>query len=247
MKRIAFILCTMFICVDAWPETTDLKFVIDNETYATQTCTVGGAVNLPPTPTKYGYDFDGWAPVFYRGTFATWNNIPTNTGDYLGDTNGSNIPRENDYIIVNNASDVPEYKDEEIEIRITNITRSFSDWATPYGASCYVYINKNLYSDCISQTTPRITIENSIYTDMHNIWSYGTRWATNVDTVVNFLGKKYQPGQFFLVLAKQTNSNGTYYTRIVNNYPYSGKWLLRYHGNWDDYNRGGWIAEKQLD
>ena len=103
MKRFVLLLSILF-CNVVIAETTDLQFVVDNETYATKTCTIGGGVELPTEPTKYGYDFDGWQPVFYRGTFANWAAIPNSAGGYLGDSNGSNIPQENDYIIVNDST-----------------------------------------------------------------------------------------------------------------------------------------------
>lgn len=41
---------------------------IDNTVYDTTTCTVGGTLNLPTAPTRYGYTFKGWiiyTPIEY--------------------------------------------------------------------------------------------------------------------------------------------------------------------------------------
>lgn len=237
MKRIILFIFALFTCIGAIAETTDLKFVIDNETYATQTCTVGGAVNLPPTPTKYGYDFDGWQPVFYRGTFATWNDIPTSTGGYLGDTNGSNVPHENDYIIVNDASGVPEYG-ETIEIRV----KSGGDWSWQY---------RNTYINEVDYGFGGYLYNENIYTYQNQSCDpykrYCAHWKSNTKTVVSS-GIKYEPGNdFYSIPTYSCTAGKIYYAKFINSYPYSGKWLLRYHGNWADYNRGGWVAEKQLD
>ena len=75
MKRIIFLLTAIFIYTGVYAETVNLKWDVDNEIYYTSTCDVGGHITLPTEPTKYGYDFAGWQPVFYRGTFATWNNV----------------------------------------------------------------------------------------------------------------------------------------------------------------------------
>ena len=235
MKRFGLFLFGIFICIGAYAETTDLKFVVDNETYATKTCTIGGGVDLPPTPTKTGYDFDGWQPVFYRGTFATWGNIPTAASGYLMDTNGSNVPKENDYIIVNDASAAPEYG-ENIEIQVS--TTSYGKWSQ----YCRTYIDGVNYSCYGTVFGGNMSISDHVVYD----GSWSTIWKSDTKDIV-YQGTKYTSGNNFLILSQKDINNGTYYAKFINSYPYSGKWLLRYHGGWSKYGRGGWVAEKQLD
>ena len=101
MKRILLFLCGVFICMSCIAETIDLNWYVDGDLYSQTNCEIGGGVSVPVAPEKYGYDFIGWSEVFFRGTFDTWSDIPTNMGGYLADLNGSTVPQENDYIIVN--------------------------------------------------------------------------------------------------------------------------------------------------
>ena len=42
------------------PVTVTLNFDDNNGNTTTTTCTYDGLINLPPTPTRVGYDFKGW-------------------------------------------------------------------------------------------------------------------------------------------------------------------------------------------
>ena len=107
MKKLlyfAFLLFFAFFgCVTA--DTIDIKWTLDNQTYTTTTCTVGGDVILPTPPTKRGYVFHGWKKSIFRGTFANWAHVPTDASQYQEDYNGNRVPTENDYIVVRDASD----------------------------------------------------------------------------------------------------------------------------------------------
>lgn len=237
MKRL-FVFLLILYCGFAYGDTQNLTFIVDNETYHTSVCTIGGSVTLPTTPTKTGYDFDGWVAVFNRGTFATWADIPNNNSGYLVDTNGSNIPQENDYIIVNDASNVPEYGDENIEIQVSTDV---------YGPRWKNYCRTYLYD--IDYGCESATVQNGELIILGSVVvnsSWSTQWKSDTKNTM-YQGTIYNSGTPFLTLRHHPNQNGSYYAKFVNGYPYSGKWLLRYHGNWNDFGRGGWIAEKQLD
>ncbi len=62
MKRIILFLFAVFIGTTAIAEDITLTWLNeDGTTNQTTTCTIGGDLILPPTPTKLGYDFIGWA------------------------------------------------------------------------------------------------------------------------------------------------------------------------------------------
>ena len=237
MKK--FIIVLLLLCCGlGYADTQNLTFVVDNETYHTSTCTIGGNVTLPTPPTKTGYDFDGWQQVFNRGTFANWAAIPNLAGGYLGDTNGSNIPQENDYIIVNDASDVPEYG-ENIEIYIQSGS-SMTKWG-----QCKTYID-NIDYGCDGYL---LNGKLFVYSDRSGYNGRNkTYWRSDIKDII-YKGNIFTAGNVFLdrTCMSSSSPDGTYYAKFINAYPYSGKWLLRYHGNWDDLGRGGWVAEKQLD
>jgi hypothetical protein len=45
-------------------DTETLQWYVDGNLYTTTTCESGGDVILPPTPTKTGYNFDGWVRYY---------------------------------------------------------------------------------------------------------------------------------------------------------------------------------------
>ena len=212
-----------------------MDWYVDGDSYAQTTCEIGGGVTLPTEPTKYGYDFIGWSEIFNRGTFANWAAIPNNAGGYLGDSNGSNIPQENDYIIVNDASGVPEYG-ENIEIYVKT--------GNPYSWSqCKTYIDYINYG-CDGHL---LNEQLFVYSDRGGYADRGrTFWRSDIKDII-YKGSIFTTGNVFLTRTCDMDQDGTYYAKFINGYPYSGKWLLRYHGNWDALGRGGWIAEKSLD
>lgn len=50
---------------NAHATTVDIDWMVDNITYAQTTCEYGNDLNLPATPTKYGYVFRGWNKPTY--------------------------------------------------------------------------------------------------------------------------------------------------------------------------------------
>ena len=66
MKNFIFILLSVF-AFNAYSETINVNWLNeDNTTYSTSTCTIGGDLNIPETPTKRGYTFVGWIPAATR-------------------------------------------------------------------------------------------------------------------------------------------------------------------------------------
>ena len=51
--------------MSAHADTETVNWYKDGQTYAQTTCTVGGDIILPETPTKRGYNFTGWAVALY--------------------------------------------------------------------------------------------------------------------------------------------------------------------------------------
>lgn len=234
MKRI-FAIWMLFISTAAVADTHDITFMIDNNIYHTTTCTIGNGVSVPNAPEKYGHDFTGWQPIYYRGTFETWNDIPTTINSYIADANGSYTPMENDYIIINNASDVPELNNEfEIQVSTdkygwewTNYCRTIID-GVDYGC------NGTIYGGILT-VSPRAVVGGNVH----------TTWLSDTNDIL-FKDKIYPIGNFFSLLQDPKN-NGTHVGYFINDFPYSGKWMLRYRGNWDVDNRSGWYAVKKMD
>ncbi len=60
MRRLILLLGVLF-CSAAYAATETINWFVDGGVYATTTCESGGDITLPPTPTKYGYTFQGWS------------------------------------------------------------------------------------------------------------------------------------------------------------------------------------------
>ena len=109
------ILCLIYACIGiigiAHADTMNVNWYVNDSVYDTTTCTIGGDINLPATPTKRGHTFRGWAiytPIEYiestgaqwidTGIYLTGNskveitvNIPSANGNYalFGASNGN--------------------------------------------------------------------------------------------------------------------------------------------------------------
>lgn len=79
-------MCAMFAGA-ASATTVNIDWIVEDNIYTQTTCTVGGDIVLPQTPSKYGYDFLGWKPTYVpieylesTGTqYVDTGYIPTNT------------------------------------------------------------------------------------------------------------------------------------------------------------------------
>ncbi len=65
MRRFVLTLTGIFIFTGVGAQTETTTWYIDTEIYNTTTCESGGDINVPATPTKYGYTFQGWQPAVY--------------------------------------------------------------------------------------------------------------------------------------------------------------------------------------
>ena len=73
-KRIIICFAMMCFCCDAFADTINIDWIVDGQQYQTSSCTVGGDLNVPTPPEKYGYNFIGWVsftPIEYIETTGT--------------------------------------------------------------------------------------------------------------------------------------------------------------------------------
>ena len=62
-KFLFFVLCSFFTQIVS-ADTVSLDWFVDGVVQTQTSCTIGGALNLPSAPTKYGYTFRGWQPGY---------------------------------------------------------------------------------------------------------------------------------------------------------------------------------------
>ena len=62
MKKLIFTMFALFICSVSHAQTETMNWYVEGALYDTTTCESGGDIDLPTSPTKYGYTFQGWYP-----------------------------------------------------------------------------------------------------------------------------------------------------------------------------------------
>lgn len=171
---------------------------------------------------------------FFRGRWATWTTVPTDTSLYPEDYHGNRVPNNNDYMVIEDASDYVSEPSPAVRVEtkstwgggaiitVTNIVNGQTVDIVHTSASGEIQLFDNdvyvTYSSPLwyiySKNAP-IVINDVIYpvgTKYH--WSYGSV----VDFVVN--------------------------TSITN---ISGAWRFAYHGEWSTDGKNGWLPEYQLE
>ena len=170
---------------------------------------------------------------YFRGKWATWTSVPTDTSRYPEDYNHNRIPTENDYMVVTNASD---YTAEGMEIKIYWdgwVTHKFSvnDSALVYMAGVSTWTPFNLENDVI------IYIKDFEPSYGH----FGIK--CNVDMLVD--GSVVPAGN--IVPFVESEAPRTVYYHVAGGATLSGTWRFAYHGVWSSIGKNGWLPEYQLE
>lgn len=66
MKRIALSIITLFVCVICRADNFYQHWYVEDNAPIQTSCTTGGDIILPTSPTKYGYDFIGWEQLLIQ-------------------------------------------------------------------------------------------------------------------------------------------------------------------------------------
>ena len=232
MKRFILTLIAIFICTIAYAENITINWGVDNQTYTTTACEIGGDVALPTTPTKRGHIFRGWQKNYNRGTFDNWSSVPSNTNQYSADTNNNRTPLENDYIIVRDAS----LYSAPILIRYNGSTHTF-----------YLDIEGEKYFDI-----PRGRIAGKYGKKGQIVFK---TWGGEADYFQIHAGlDKYITTTIGGTplnndgLIGGGNRNDTNYSIVVYtvDYKYQGSWKFIYSENWGIYGKNGWKPDYQI-
>ena len=239
MKRIICVLC-LLCCGVAFAGQVTINWGTDNQTYTTTTCEVGGDVILPAPPTKRGYTFRGWKKdSFNRGTVANCKEIPINVNEYVQDKYGNRTPKENDTIIVNDASDYidSDFLRDEDNIVVTKATGAYNIYVS-IGQTITSYYYTTIQS--WFQLTDNISIiyrpgapgrwylKSDIPYYVNNILTTGEK---------EILNTKSEVGTSVYVSAKMTD-----FEPVVLN----GSWKFVYNGIWDMDGIFGWTPVEQI-
>jgi hypothetical protein len=178
---------------------------------------------------------------FFRGRYANWTSVPTNSDGYTLDFRGSKTPSYNDYIVVEDSS--------------LYIPQDFA--SDPRNVMI-----RNLHTAGVNYTI-EISIEGNV---RRMVWTSATTWVALTD----WLSVMYVKGgwqikttkEFYLnnvftatangkwLLYNETPSEAQFYLSEepgVAPVPIYGSWRFAYHGAWAEDNKAGWKPEYQIE
>lgn len=236
MKRLLCFLFMIFAYVNiVHADTININWANNNQLYTTTTCEIGGDVVLPAAPTKRGYTFKGWEKnSFNRGTYTSWSTVPSANTGYALDIYDNRTPKENDYIIVENANNYVDPDNRlvvygylvsgERYIRITDNSTVIKD---------AIFGSRNFPNNSEYGTNVRVKI----------IWPSSGSASFVALTKLKEGSTTYEVGDtvFSVGLYFQT------FTHTFSKYAdYSGTWRFVYHGIWENDGKNGWKPDVQI-
>lgn len=219
------------LCFGAYAEQITINWGVDNKSYTTTTCEIGGDVVLPVV-SKRGYVFRGWkAEHFDRGTFANWTTVPNIVNGYASDSYGSQMPKKGDYIIISDASDYNTVKIYSVQVNSPSFHKNFT---VTYQGVIHEYKNIEQGNQDFYILDGAIRI-----TSTKNTWRYIAVQDIEYKNVV------YHSGEVFVA------NNSWYYVDLtVNASLYSdkisGTWKFVYDGVWEQDGISGWKPVEQI-
>ena len=172
-------------------------------------------------------------PVFNRGKWANWANVPTDTSLYPADYHGNKVPEQSDYMVVTDASDYVSGEDlwvSNINKQYTTIRTADDSFEVPYGT----VIDRKFCNDMIQIVTTS-TPSARIY-----IYALGPVLYNNT----RYDGTPENPVQMFY---RYTNNNFVeQHFKTITSAPLSGTWRFVYDGVWDEDGKNGWKPVEQI-
>ena len=184
----------------------------------------------------------------FRGNWSNWTNVPENPNLYPKDYAGSSTPTNNDYIVIQDASDYvsPEALAHKLAVVNLHATKSWTIGVTDeYG----VY-NEYYYANGFNNTWKIISNEYSLKYKAGNpgIW-YIKYIKTNKpeDTYIIKDGVSYSNANDGILLVKTNDSTVPVIIGIQSQAgQYQGSWRFIYVGDWTTNGRLGWKPQYQI-
>lgn len=174
---------------------------------------------------------------FFRGNFNEWSDVPTDTSLYQEDIHGNRVPKDTDFIVIEDASQFIPVGDLMhrlvieclvLDIRITDETGVSKEYNYTYCPNTFVAID-------------------DYYSLKYNYGAPGSWYIkTNDGSPIVIKGTTYQSGEVFLFT---TNEGGTI---IDAGMPpsagqYQGAWRFAYYGTWSTDGITGWTPQYKIE
>lgn len=184
--------------------------------------------NKPNIPSISGLASESYVNTkggLYRGTFDTWDLVPTDIGGYNQDNNGNTTPLQNDYIVLNNGSGK---LDDSSFIYQPNITGGGASIANTYNGVTQTVVYYNVTGSANAK------ILNNVVSIYYN--SNTGKWVvtTLVDCVFN--NTSYSANDIIAEWGYSSYHDG--HIKYSSNSENGG--ILVYNGIWDTNGKDGW-------
>lgn len=247
LKRFLIILSLLFSCALYAATETINWYAEDGTLYDTTTCQTGGDITLPTTPTKYGYTFQGWKGIFYRGEFQSVYAVPQDASLYQTDVYGSSVPQADDYIVIDNAAG---FIDLDFFNDIDNVVFQRSG-----GYMVKIIVGDNSinvnYTAIGDYKTIRELFELKGYEGIGCEWlqiKYNGYWYITSNDVY-YVNNQLHSGSYLLMSTETPTTDIFYVSRKTGAAPQvlSGMWRFKYTGDWYTNGKNGWKPQYAIN
>lgn len=181
----------------------------------------------------------------FRGNWSKWGDVPTDTSRYPEDYVGNRTPTNNDYLVVQDASDYisPEVKAHMLTVVNLHATKHFTIGVTDeYGAYREYY-----YNDGFARTWKSISNEYSLKYSSGNPGEWYIKTNKPEYTYIIKDETSYSNANDGILLCKTNDST----VPVIIGIPpqvgqYQGSWRFIYVGDWTTNGKNGWKPQYQI-
>lgn len=181
----------------------------------------------------------------FRGNWGKWDDVPTDASHYPEDYTGSRTPTNNDYLVVQDASDYVSPEDKAHKLTVVNLhaTKRFTIGVTDeYGAYREYY-----YNDGFARTWKSISNEYSLKYLLGNPGEWYIKTNKPEDTHIIKDDTSYSNANNGILLC---TTNDSAVPVIIGIPPqvgqYQGSWRFIYVGDWTTNGKNGWKPQYQI-
>jgi hypothetical protein len=180
----------------------------------------------------------------FRGNWANWESVPINVNQYPEDFAGNRTPTNNDYMVVQDASDYANPEELSYELTVVNLypTKGITIGVT----DSFGTYNEYFYNDGFLNTWKSISPEYSLKYKANSpgLWYIKTNKPEDTHIIVNKDVYENANNGVFII-------NTNYTTPVIVGLPasagqYQGSWRFVYVGEWATRGRLGWKIQYKI-
>lgn len=181
----------------------------------------------------------------FRGNWGKWEDVPTDANLYPKDYVGSSTPTNNDYLVIQDASDY--VNTEELSYKLTIVNLHYTKPYTIGVTDEYGVYNEYYWNNGFANTWKIISNEYSLKYIGGNPGTWYIKTNKPEDTQIIKDGISYSNANDGIILVKTNNSTVPVIIGIQSQVgQYQGSWRFIYVGDWDTLGKSGWKPQYQI-